>query len=154
MWLFSLLGGVKGLAMIALVIAIAGWAFMQRRAVEKAEQARDQAIVQRDMAARERDKAIEVARVNEQTIIQLQQEKEDINEALNALQAARETSRTRTVEREVIIQRQAGQASSQAVTAPVIGSIIEEVQNDRVRRRNVIAPPPPAPAATAPANGT
>lgn len=131
----SLIGGIRGIVVILLIIAVGGWAFTQKRAVEKAELARDQAITQRDMAGIERDKAIAVARENEETIGRLEQEKADINLALNTLAAAKETNRTNTVTREVIIQNQAAVPANAAVSAPVLRSIITEVQNDRVRRR-------------------
>lgn len=127
--------GMTGIIAAIGIAAIGGWAWIQKRNVERAELARDQAIAQRDQAAVERDKAIEAARVNEQTIVSLQQEKELINQALNTLQTQREAIRTNTVTREVIIQRQATTAASTATTAPVIGDIIVAVQEDRIRRR-------------------
>lgn len=132
---FSLIGGIKGVGIILLVIALGGWAWTQKRNVEKAELARDQAIAQRDMAGIERDKAIAAAQINDATIKRLEQEKDDINKALNSLASAKETNRTNTVTREVIIQNQATVPANAAQTAPVLSAIIAEVQNDRVRRR-------------------
>lgn len=131
----SFIGGIKGVAIIILLVALGGWAFTQKRNVEKAELARDQAIAQRDMAGIERDKAINAARVNADTITRLEQEKRDINEALNSLAQAKEKNATNTVTREVIIQNQASVPANSAQAAPVLGSIIDEVQKDRVRRR-------------------
>lgn len=131
----GLIGGLRGLAVIGLIVLVAGWAFVQRNNVEKAEAARDQAIAQRDQVARERDKAIEAARVNEQTISRLEQEKADINQALNTIQQARVENRTNTVTREIIIEKQATTPESQSVAAPVLGEIVEAVQDDRQRRR-------------------
>jgi len=132
---FGLIGGLKGIAVIALILLVGGWAFTQKRAVEKAELARDQAIVQRDMAGQQRDKAIAAAQLSDATITRLEQEKKDINDALNTLALAKETNRTNTVTREVIIQNQATVPANSAQAAPVLGSIIAEVQRDRVRRR-------------------
>jgi len=131
----SLIGGIRGIAVIALLLALGGWAFTQKRHVEQAELARDQAIAQRDQAAVERDKAIAAAQVNDATIKRLEQEKKDINDALNTLASAKETNRENTVTREVIIQNQANVPANSAQAAPVLGSIIAEVQADRVRRR-------------------
>ena len=138
--ILTLIGGIKGLAVIALIIAVGSWAFVQTNKVRKAELARDEAIVQRDQTALQRDKAIEVSRVNEATISRLEQEKMLVNQALNTLQQARDTNRTNTVTREVIIQSQAGVPENAAVTAPVLGSIVVEVQADRQRRRPMAAP--------------
>ena len=133
--LFNLIGGIKGIIGIALVIALGGWVWTQKQNVKEAYLARDQAIAQRDIVASERDKAIGAAQANDATIKRLEQEKEDINNALNTLALARETNRTNTVTREVIIQNQATVPANAARAAPVLGAIIKEVQNDRVRRR-------------------
>ena len=133
--LFNLIGGIKGIIGIALVIALGGWVWTQKQNVKEAYLARDQAIAQRDIVASERDKAIGAAQANDATIKRLEQEKEDINDALNNLALARETNRTNTVTREVIIQNQATVPANAARAAPVLGAIIKEVQNDRVRRR-------------------
>ena len=132
---FELIGGIKGIAVIALVVAVSGWAWTQKRDVERAELARDQAIAQRDTAAAQRDKAIDAARANDETVKRLGQEKRDVNGALNALASAREGNRSNTVTREVIIQGQSGVPANSAQAAPVLGAIIDEVQTDRVRRR-------------------
>lgn len=133
---FDLIGGIKGVALIALTIALAGWAWNMKRDVEQAELARDQAIAQRDAAGIQRDKAIAAAKTNDETVKRLEDEKRDINSALNALAEAREGNRSNTVTREIIIQEQSGVAANSAVAAPVLGTIIAEVQDDRVRRRS------------------
>jgi type II secretory pathway pseudopilin PulG len=133
--------GIFGLSMIPMIIigivlaAAAGWLYNQNRKIKNAELARDQAIVQRDQTAVERDKAISVARENERTVLALQEEQKLINKALNDLAAAKTEIQERTVTREVVIQGQAGTASSTAVTAPVIAATISSVQDDRIRRR-------------------
>ena len=132
---FSLIGGIKGIAVIGLILLVGGWAFTQKRAVEKANIAHDQAIVQRDMAGQERDKAIDANKVNTETISRLEQEKKDANDALNTLALAKETNRTNTVTREIIIQNQASVPANSAQASPVVKAIIEEVQRDRDRRR-------------------
>jgi len=131
----SLIGGIKGIATIALLLALGGWAFMQKRNVEQANLARDQAIAQRDQAAVERDKAIAAAQASAVTVKRLEQEKKDINDALNKLAAAKQQNAQNTVTREVIIQQQATVPANSAQAAPVIGAIISAVQDDRVRRR-------------------
>lgn len=133
--IFGLLGGIKGIGMILLIIAIGGWAFNLKHNVTKAELARDQAIVQRDMAGAQRDKAIAAAQVTAETNVRLEQEKADINTALNNLAKAKETNRTNTVTREVVIQNQSTVPANSARAAPVLVSIIKEVQGDRDRRR-------------------
>jgi hypothetical protein len=65
----------------------------------------------------------------------LEQEKKDANDALNTLALAKETNRTNTVTREIIIQNQASVPANSAQTAPVVKDIIEAVQRDRDRRR-------------------
>ena len=131
----SLIGGIKGIGVIILLVVVGAWAYTQKHNVTEANLARDQAIVQRDQAGVERDKAIAIAKTNAETVTRLEQEKRDINDALNSLAQAKEANRGNTVTREVIIQNQASVPANSAVAAPVLGSIIAAVQDDRVRRR-------------------
>jgi hypothetical protein len=133
----GLIGGIKGVIIIALVLALGGWAASLKYNASKAIAERDAAIVQRDNAGIQRDKAIAAAKANEETITRLQQEKELTNQALNTLQTAKDTNRTNTVTREVIIQQQAAAPANAAIAAPVLGAIIEAVQSDRDRRRGI-----------------
>ena len=136
----SLIGGVKGLVVIALLLALGSWAAVQKINLNKAEAARDTAIAQRDEAAVARDKAIAAAKANEATITRLQQEKELTNQALNTLQAAKNTNKANTGARETIILSGAGLPANSAVAAPVLGAIVSEVQADRYSRRGITPP--------------
>jgi hypothetical protein len=138
------LGAIGAIIGLTLVMAAGGWLYQQKRNLEKVTRERDQAIAQRDLTAGERDKAIAVAKENAVTITRLEEEKELVNTALNALSSARESSRASAGTREVIIRGQAAAPSSSARTAPVIGAVIEEVQVDRDRRRPGAGPAPPS----------
>ena len=131
----EIIGGIKGIIVIIVFVVVGVWAYTQKRNYDKAILERDAAISQRDTAGEERDKAILAAKTNADTIARLEQDKLDINFALNKLAEAKETSRKNTVTREVIIQNQATVPANAAIVAPVIGTIINEIQNDRVRRR-------------------
>jgi len=131
----SLIGGIKGVAIIVILLAVSAWAYTLKSDVTKANLARDQAITQRDQAGVERDKAIAAAKTNADTIDRLQVEKNDINTALNNLAQAKETNRTNTVTRQTVIQSASTVPANTAAAAPVLGQIITEVQNDRDRRR-------------------
>lgn len=133
--LFSFLGGIKGIALIVLVLAVGGWVWNQKNNLDKAILERDTAIAQRDMVAVERDKAIAAARTNAETIARLEEDKRNVNEALNNLARARETNAQNTVTREVIIQNQATVPANASRAAPVLGAIVSEIQTDRDRRR-------------------
>lgn len=131
----SLIGGVKGIIIILIVAALGLWAYNLKSTATKAVLERDQAITQRDAIATERDKAITAARTNAETVTKLEQEKSDVNLALNTLAAAQQVNGTNTVTREVVIQNQAAIPANSAIAAPVLSDIITEVQTDRVRRR-------------------
>lgn len=131
----EIIGGIKGIIVIIVFVVVGAWAYTQKRNYDKAILERDAAISQRNTAGEERDKAILAAKTNADTIARLEQDKLDINFALNKLAEAKETSRKNTVTREVIIQNQATVPANAAIVAPVIGTIINEIQNDRVRRR-------------------
>jgi hypothetical protein len=132
--LFSLIGGIKGVVAIVLIVALGGWIWNTKSNLEQAEAQRDTAIAQRDLVAAERDKAIEVARINQGTVDFLKQDKQDINAALNTLAQQRAENAQNTVTREVIIQSQAALPANSAITAPVIGDIISEIQIDKLTR--------------------
>jgi hypothetical protein len=138
---FNLIGGVKGVIVLVLIAALGGWAWKQKHDVSVAEEARDTVVAQMKQAEKDRDAAIAVAKTNEDTINQLRDEKKAINDALNTLNTAKETARLTASARETLIQSQSSLPSSSAITAPVISSVIVEVQNDRARRRGLPLPP-------------
>jgi hypothetical protein len=131
----SLVGGVKGIIAILIIGALGLWAYNLKSTATKAVLERDQAITQRDAIATERDKAITAARANAETVTKLEQEKSDVNLALNTLAAAQQVNSQNAITREVIIQNQSSVAANSAKAAPVLGVIVKEIQNDRVRRR-------------------
>lgn len=132
---FNLIGGFKGI-IIALVIAAAlGWVFVQKRAVTNAEEARDAAIVAQQQIQSQLDKAIDAARENERTIDRLQEEKADIQIALNKRDADRSKNQQRTNQTGKNIDKQATAPVNQTVISPVLKSVIGDVQAERAARR-------------------
>lgn len=129
------LNWIGPIAIGAVVLVGSAYLYNLRQEVVKAKAAEALAIQQRNQAGIERDKAIAVARENENTIMALQQEKTLVNQALNDLQKAQAANQNRVQAREVIIQGQGTVPSSKALTAPVISSTITAIQEDRVRRR-------------------
>lgn len=136
---FKLIGGVKGAIIIALVVALGTWVAVKKHRMDKeletAIEERDKAVAAAAQTAAERDKAIEAARVNSETINRLNEEKALINQALNAYQQLQSQNRATASAREIIIQREAVVPANSAPAAPIIGTIISEIQADRVRRR-------------------
>ena len=133
--LFTLIGGVKGVIIIALLAALGGYIALQHHHVTVAEAERDTALAQRDMAAGERDKAISAAQTNAATITKLESERDLANQALNSLQAARDTIKNSSATRSATIQKQAALPANTALAAPVLGTLIFDIQNDRIIRR-------------------
>lgn len=132
---FSFIGGIKGIVVILIVAALAGWIWNQKNNLEELKLQRDTAVAQRDIVVGERDKAIAAARENDITIRGLEAEREAVNSALNTLATAVANNRENTVTREVIIQNQASVPANAARAAPVLGAIVSAIQADRVRRR-------------------
>lgn len=132
---FSFIGGIKGIVVILIVAALAGWIWNQKNNLEELKLQRDTAVAQRDIVVGERDKAIAAARENDLTIKGLEAEREATNVALNTLANAVANNRENTVTREVIIQNQASVPANAARAAPVLGAIVSAIQADRVRRR-------------------
>ena len=135
---FKMIGGIKGVAIIAALLAVGGWAFVQKNNVKKANLARDQAIVQRDAAGVERDKAIAVARVNAATIKQLETEKKLADDSLVALDGLYKASLKRTNTREIIIREQASNPANQVGLSPVLQATVNDILADRAARRGEV----------------
>lgn len=135
--IWSLIGGFRGAIYIAIIVFIAGWAGVQYKKLGDAETAKTQAIAERDQAAIARDRAIQAARDNEQTISRLEEEKKTLNTALSNLESARVANRQTAVVRERVIRETAKVPENAAPAAPVIGNLISEIQADRQRRRGV-----------------
>lgn len=133
--ILKLVGGIRGAILIGIILVLGGLFLWQRNAAQNAREDIETLKKEKVAVEVERDKAIEAARVNSETIDRLQQEKELINNALNTLAAAQNLNRTNAVTREVIIQREAALPANSAQAAPVLGTIITEIQTDRVRRR-------------------
>jgi hypothetical protein len=134
--IFTLLGGIKGIAIIVLVATLGVWAFKKNSDVKNLTLQRDTAISQRDAVAVERDKAVTANAESQRTIESLQYERDLANKALNTINDNRATNRQNTVTREVIIQNQASNSVNAGAAAPVFGPLIGSIQEDRVRRRS------------------
>lgn len=135
--ILSLIGGVKGLVIIALVLALGAYIGVLHHEKSVAQEATKTAQAQAAQANADRDKAIKVAQDDAATIANLQQEKQNVNDALNTLQTAKNNNAASASTRQTIITSGAGIAANKATTAPVIGNMIQAVQSDRAVRRGV-----------------
>jgi len=135
--ILSLIGGVKGLFIIALVLALGTYIGVLHHKATVAETAQKVAEANAAQANADRDKAIKVAQDNAATIAALNQEKQNINDALNTLQSAKNQNASNNQTRQVIITQGASVPANQAIAAPIIGTMIHTVQADRFGRRGI-----------------
>lgn len=120
----------SGLVIAAVLAAFAGQALVLRRA----QQEKATLELQLQYAIKDRDAAVQIAKANEKTIKDLQQEKADLEVASQAIEKARVEAESSRSARETVISSQASSASSKAITAPVISDTITAILADRKRR--------------------
>jgi len=145
----ALIGGVKGLAILALLIALGGYIAVLKHQATSAQNARDVAVAHATEIQGQLDKAIQANKDNEVVIANLNQEKQNINDALNTLQSAKDTNHANSQTRQVIITQGAGVPANAAQAAPVVGNMIQAVQSDRFMRRGLPDTQNAAPATSA-----
>lgn len=121
----------SGLVIVVALTAFAGQALVLRRV----QQEKATLVLQLNSMQADRDRAVAVAQANAKTIVELQQEKADLETAVQTVEAARVQAESSRSAREIVISSQAGSASSKAITAPVIQSVIQSIIADRAKRR-------------------
>lgn len=132
---FNLIGGVKGIIIGLIIAAALGWVFVQKRAVTKAEEARDIAIAQQQQIKGELDKALSANKENQDTIRKLQEEKDNIQLALNQRDADLQKIRNRVNKTDKTIDSQAGLPENKAPLSPVLKSVLQELEAERALKR-------------------
>ena len=116
---------------IAGVGAWGGWQFVKLQHA-KAEAIQFQS--ERDEAARARDAAIEANKINQQTIDQLQQEKADIQAALNALEADKRRNQQVINNLSAAIRAGANNPENQVKLSPAVRMTVDAIQKQREQR--------------------
>lgn len=131
--LFTMLG-VKGTAILALLLALGGWAGYKTYQVYDAQNDAKEARADRDAAFVARDKALQVNLVNQETIALLQQEKADIQRALTDLDADRKKNQQIIGALSTTIKAMASDPANRVQLSPVLQTTISEIQKQRVAR--------------------
>lgn len=134
--------GVKGWAIIALIVALGSWAGYQKYQIHEigkqrdiAQQAAKTAEAERDLAASARDAAIAANASNQQVIADLQKEKADIQTSLNNLDADRRKSQATIASLSASIKALSKDPANQVVLSPVLQLTVKEIQAERARRQ-------------------
>ena len=120
--------------LIASVGAWGGWQYVQ---LQKAKVDVVTFKAERDEAAVARDKALEVNRQNQTFIMSLQQEKADVQSALNALDARRKVDAATIYKLSEIIRQQSANPENQVGLSPVLQAIVDQIQKNRDARVGV-----------------
>lgn len=135
--IFKALGGFKGVAIILLVAAALGYVGYQHHQISVAKKELTEAVSARDAANEARDKAIAVAKANDETIKQLAQEKKDAESALNELAARNRLDAATIAAMSAAIKAQAANPANQVQLSPVLKQIISDIQAERAKRQGV-----------------
>lgn len=133
MWFLQSIG-IKGVAVIILLIAIGGWAGLKHFELSKTRSELEAAITERDVAAEARDKAISAAKANEETIVALQQEKAKIQEALTSLAADKKKNQQTINTLMASIRSGSSNPANQVLLSPVLRTTVDSIQKDRAAR--------------------
>jgi hypothetical protein len=120
--------------LIASVGAWGGWQYVQ---LQKAKVDVVTMKAERDEAAAALDRALEINRKNQTFIMSLQQEKADVQFALNALDARRKVDAATISKLSEIIRQQSSNPENQVSLSPVLQAIVDQIQKNRDARVGV-----------------
>lgn len=133
--IFRAIGGLKGIAIIAVMLSVLGFLGYQHHQISAARADLAAAVLARDAANEARDKAIAVAQANDATVKQLQQEKRDAEAALNELAARKKLDDATIAALSAAIKAQATNPANQVQLSPVLKQIITDIQAERLKRQ-------------------
>lgn len=117
--------------LLAILGAWGGWQYIQ---LQKAKGDVVTFKAERDEAGVARDKALEVNSQNQIFITGLQQEKIDIQKALNTLEARKKNDDISINQLSKIIQNQATNPENQVKLSPVLKAVVDQIQKTRAAR--------------------
>jgi hypothetical protein len=126
--------GIKGAIIIALVLALGGWAGYKHFQVVSAQAEAKQAIADRDQAGIARDKALDANKVNQATIDALQLEKADIQTALNNLETDKKRNQQVINNLSATIRSMAQDPANKVALSPVLRATVDAIQKQRAAR--------------------
>lgn len=147
---------LKFYAIISAIVlsALGAWAYSKHLQIERLKDRvveitnlKDAAVNQRNEAAAQRDRVLEINRLSERTIELLQQEREDIERSLGALEEDRKKNQQTISSLSAKIRNQSSNPANKVELSPVLRMTVDEIQTSRLIRSGA------APAASAPAGG-
>jgi hypothetical protein len=126
--------GVKGVAILVLLLALGGWAAYKTYQVSSAQAEAVAAKAERDEAATARDEALKVNTANQLAISQLQKEKADIQVALTNLDADRKKNQKVINDLSAVIRTMATDPANKVQLSPVLQATVDTIQKQRTAR--------------------
>ena len=126
--------GIKGIAIIAMVLALVGWGGYKTYQVNKAQSDLATAIAQRDEAGLARDKAIDANKVSAAAIQALEKEKADVQKSLNNLDADRKKNAKTISDLTAAIEAQKNNPANKVTLSPVLKLTIDTIQKQRAAK--------------------
>lgn len=127
----------KVVAIIAgvLIALVLSWGTAQYLRLQATKVEAAELKTQRDEAGRARDTAIEANKVTQATLDQLKREKEDIQKALNALEADRRRNQQVINTLADAIKAQSSDPANKVQLSPVLKTTVEGIQKQRELRQ-------------------
>lgn len=129
--------GIKGAAIIALILGLAGWLGYNHYQLQAALTGRKAAETERDLAGVARDKAIDANKSNILVMAQLEKEKSDIQLALNALDTDRKKNQKIIADLSTVIRSMATDPANKVQLSPVLQVTIDNIQKQRAARERL-----------------
>lgn len=140
MGFLDLIGGIKGIAVIAIILALGGYVWKTKHDAGVLEQQIVTLTAQRDEAGTARDQALAANATNLEAINQLKAEKLATNTALNNLEAARVKDQVTIGTLRASIRAQASNPLNQTKLSPVLSDTIRAIQAERIKRAQLLVP--------------
>ena len=143
-------------AIAVVVAALGGWAYTKHLQIERLKDKviemsnlKDAAVNQRNEAAAQRDKVIEINKLSARTIELMLQEKEDIERSLLLLEDDKKKNQQTISSLSAKIKNQSNNPANKVELSPVLKMTVDEIQKQRLVRSGAV----PAAAASAPSGG-
>lgn len=130
----TLMNRIIAVLALVLLICVGGWGFLQYERLQKSTAEKAEAIQQREAAISARDRAITATFESEKVIKQLQAEKEAAEQAIANLKSRQRQDAVTIGKLTDIINTQAANPANHAELSPVLKSIVEQIDKDRLLR--------------------
>lgn len=133
MWFFNLIGGAKGILVLAILVALSGYIWKIKHDATLIQTELEKVTQQRDNAALARDEAVSANKTNQKVIAELQNEKNLIQDSLDNLKSNTTIVNNKTAKIKDNIKKQELTPENNQLLSPVLKDTINQIQANRVK---------------------